>query len=713
MRLTLRSILSPLVLVVSLALAAPAAAQGTFTFPQILGYPFPTELVASPAGPAIAWVFTQRGVRNIWFAQAPDYAPRQLTAYTEDDGQELTNLSFSKDGTHIVYVRGGDHGANWPAPGNLMPDPASSPVQPRMQVWSVAVAGGAPVLVGEGDVPAISPAGDRVVFERDRQLWVAPLDGSKPAERLLFAKGTSEDAQWSPDGSRLAFVSSRGDHSFITIFTSTDQPLRYLAPSTARDSMPRWSPDGTRLAFVRRPGQGGARGPLLEARPQPWAVWVADAEGGAVHQVWKSPETLRGSYPRVAGGANLRWAAGDRLVYLSYEDGWPHLYSVAAAGGAPIKLTAGDFMVEDMTLSPDRRTLVYNANTGDAPDDVDRRHLFKVPVDRATPVVLTRGETLAWAPVVTADGASVAYLGSDAQHPGLPMVMPLAGGPARSIAASQLPADFPAAALVTPQAVTFDAPDGTRVHGQLFKAASGPAKRPAVVFVHGGPPRQMLLGWHYMYYYSNSYAVNQYLASRGFIVLSVNYRLGIGYGYEFHQAEHAGARGASEYQDVLAGARYLQGRPDVDAAHIGIWGGSYGGYLCALALGRNSDVFAAGVDWHGVHTRVSTINLDLLTAGIVGDGVTEADVKEALQVAWSSSPIAAVPTWRSPVLLIQGDDDRNVEFSQTVDLAQRLRAKGVEFEELVIPDEIHDFLRYQSWLKADEATAEYLARKLR
>ena len=104
-----------------------------------------------------------------------------------------------------------------------------------------------------------------------------------------------------------------------------------------------------------------------------------------------------------------------------------------------------------------------------------------------------------------------------------------------------------------------------------------------------------------MDYYSNAYAVNQYLAAHGFVVLSVNYRLGIGYGRAFHHPEHAGYAGAAEYQDVVAGARFLQSLPSVDGKRIGVWGGSYGGYLTALALARNSDIFKAGVDLHGVH----------------------------------------------------------------------------------------------------------------
>jgi len=686
--------------------------SSTFTLQQVTGYAFPSDLVASPAGDWIAWSSVQRGVRNIWIAQGPDFRPRRLTSAESEDGQELTNLAFTADGRYLVWTRGGDHGANWPAEGNLAPNPTSSPVQPKVEIWASRV-DGTPKLIAEGDAPAPSPRGDRVAFERGREIWMAPIDGSRPAARLFFARGASEAPVWSPDGSRLAFVSNRGAHSYIAIYTNDQQPIRYLAPSTGQDSHPVWSPDGRKILFVRRPGRGGAMNPPLQPRPQPWAIWVGDIASGDARQVWKSPDTLRGSFPRTQGGPNLRWMANDRIAFLSYHDGWPHLYSVGAAGGEPVLLTPGDYMVEYVTGTTDGRQLVYNANTGSDPDDIERRHLFRAAADgRSAPEALTSGRGIEWQPVVTS-GGSLAYLASDARQPPLVHVKPLAEARAgRAIDAAEVPADFPTRALVEPTHVTYRAPDGVTVHGQLFLPQARTSRRPAIVFVHGGPPRQMLLGWHYMFYYANAYAVNQYLASRGFVVLSVNYRLGIGYGYEFHQPPDGGARGAAEYQDVLAGAKYLQGRAEVDPARIGIWGGSYGGYLTALALGRNSDVFAAGVDIHGVHTRVTLPADPLVAAASVGDGVTADDLSRAARVAWESSPSAHAKTWRSPVLFIHGDDDRNVRVDQTIDLVRRLEAQGVTLEEIVIPDDIHDFLLYRNWMRVNEATAEFLERQL-
>ncbi|HEY3186402.1 MAG TPA: prolyl oligopeptidase family serine peptidase, partial [Solirubrobacteraceae bacterium] len=498
-----------------------------------------------------------------------------------------------------MYVRGGDHGSNFDD--SLPTNPLGTPTPTPVQIWSVAFAGGEPKLLADGDDPKLSPRGDLVAFAKDRQLWIVPIDGGAPAKKLVVSRGDNGRVEWSPDGSRLAFVSNRGDHAFVGVYGDERTPIVWIAPSTSRDGSPRWSPDAKRLAFVRRPGAGGAPQPVLEQRHQPWALFTADAATGSARVLWTAPETLRGSYPSTHGETNLHWAADGRIVFLSYADGWPHLYSVSEKGGEPLLLTPGASMAEYVNMSPDGRSLVFAANSGSGPGDDDRRHVVRVSVDRAAPEVLTPGSGLEWTPVVTGDGKWIAYLGASAQRPPLPMVRPAAGGPARVLAEDRLPSDFPTAQLVTPKAVTYKAEDGLTIHAQLFERAGGAARKPAVVYVHGGPPRQMLLGWHYSDYYANAYAMNQYLASRGFVVLSINYRLGIGYGYEFHRPKSAGAQGASEYLDVKAAGEYLRSLPQVDAARIGIYGGSYGGFLTALALGRNSDIFAAGVDIHGVH----------------------------------------------------------------------------------------------------------------
>ncbi|PYP15683.1 MAG: peptidase S9 [Gemmatimonadetes bacterium] len=685
------------------ALSRPALAQ--FTLEQARSYPYPTELTAAPSGSRIAWAFNEQGRRNLYVAEGPTFAARQLTQYDRDDGQELTSVAVSANGRWVVYVRGGDHGSNWDdaLPVNV----GSNPVPPKVQIFSAPFEGGDPKPIGDGDEPVVSPRSDVVAFVKGGQIWTAPIDGSAPAKQLFSVRGEASDPRWSPDGSRLAFVADRTDHAFIGVFTNDSTAVTWLAPAFARDRSPRWSPDGRRIAFVRLPGAGGAPDSLLPPRVNPWEIWTADATTGAAQRLWKSRETLVGSVPTTDGGTNLAWAASDRVVFLSYQDGWPHLYSVPAAGGAALLLTPGRYMAEHIALSADRRWLLFAGNTGADSLDIDRRHIVRVPVDRAAPEVMTPGSGLEWNPAITGDGGTLVFISATPQRPPLPAAMPFTPRAAvRTLGADRIPSDFPTG-LVTPRQVVFRSADGLTIHGQLFEPKGGKSRKPAVVYVHGGPPRQMLLGWHYSDYYSNAYALNQYLASRGFVVLSVNYRLGIGYGYDFHQPPNAGARGAAEYRDIQAAAAYLRSLPQVDAGRIGIYGGSYGGYLTALALARNSDVFAAGVDIHGVH------DWSTYSRAFERQRYEQSpDADTALATAWRSSPVSSVGSWKSPVLLIHGDDDRNVRFSQSTDLVRRLAAAGVRFETLVIPDDTHHFLRHANIVTVDNATAGFLERQL-
>jgi len=166
---------------------------------------------------------------------------------------------------------------------------------------------------------------------------------------------------------------------------------------------------------------------------------------------------------------------------------------------------------------------------------------------------------------------------------------------------------------------------------------------------HGGPIRQMLLGYHYSSYYANAYAMNQYLANQGYAVISVNFRAGIGYGRAFRRAADQGPRGASEYQDIVAAAKYLQQLDYVDADRIGLWGGSYGGLLTAQGLARNSDIFKAGVDLRGVHDWAWRAT-DFSPSGAWGID------KSLMDLALESSPVADIDGWISPVLFVHGDE---------------------------------------------------------
>ncbi|HEY8459456.1 MAG TPA: prolyl oligopeptidase family serine peptidase [Blastocatellia bacterium] len=685
---------------------ASARQNSGFTLEQVLSSPFPSDLVAAPVGERIAWFFDAQGKRNVWVAEGPEFKARQLTQYNEDSGQELTDLSFTRDGAWLVYVRGG--GPN--AAGDI-PNPTSDPRGAAQVIHAASWDTGRDIKLAEGDSPVVSPTDNRVVFSKDGQIHIVEIaEGSEP-HQLFVARGLNITPRWSPDGRKLAFNSSRGSHSFIGVYDFDKDTIKYLAPSIDRDSAPRWSLDGKRIAFIRQPARGNQPRASLEDRPEPWAIWVADIGSGEARQVWRSGDTLNDSYPQIAGPNALNWAADDRLVFASEMDGWMRLYSIPAGGGEVTALTPPAGEIETMTLTPDRRYVVYSSNH----QDIDRRHLWRVPVTggQPYPLTLSRNEAIQWQPAITGDGKHLAYFETDAFIPSRIVISSFnqahSGGDTAGVVKELTfsGADiFSAKSLVKPQPVLFKAADGLEIHGQLFlpKDAKSGEKLPAVIFSHGGPRRQMLLGWHNLYYYHNAYGFNQYLASKGYAVLSVNYRLGIGYGRAFRQAKNAGRRGASEYQDVVAAAQYLRSRGDIDQARIGLWGGSYGGYLTALGLARNSDIFAAGVDLHGVHDWALSLR---------NSSQSDPANRDAARIAFESSPISSIEKWRSPVLLIHGDDDRNVAFAQTVDLARRLRELKVPHEVIVYPDEVHDFLLHRHWLEIYGASAKFLDKYLK
>ncbi len=758
---TWRRMATALLLVGGATLASGLNAQSKPTIAQFLSPASPLDLSSARDVDRIAWMAYEEGRRNVYTAAAPDFEPVRLTSFMEDDGTELSDVSVSADGSMIVFVRG-----SAPNREGWIANPAQKPQGTERAIWAVRSSGGPAWRVAEGSSPSVSPDGTSVLYVKDGQIYRSRLTaGLEPDSTDLGLKpflvqwGRQTDPVWSPDGSMFAWTSERENHALLMVYRLSTHSVRYVAPSVDCDSDPMWSSDGRRIAFLRRPGTpfgsqaqagtGGIGNPQGHAyRPESasarsgqgggafsgcrsgfgrgfgsfggggrggspsdstedhtttepgffnatfpggytLSLMVADVETGEAREAWHNQPDDR----VFANVRSIRWE-GESVVFplVPPRDEYERYFSISLADPAqdPVMLTTTDGLIEDATsvaFSSDGRTLYYCTNA----QDIERRHIWAVPTAGGTPRQVSTGDGVETYPRPLASGDRVAVLYFNAAQPASVALVPAEGGSPEVIFPT-LPAEFPQAEHVVPQIVITEAADSTEIHNQLFlpRDLRAGEKRPAMIFVHGGPVRQMLPAYHYMQFYHWAYAYNQWLASQGYVVLSINYRGGIGYGRSFRSAPGTNARGNSEYQDVLAGAQYLQARPDVDPTRIGIWGLSYGGLLTAEALARNSDIFRAGADLAGVHLYGSSL--------------------DTTDVSFQSSAVGHMDTWTSPVFLEQGDDDRNVDFSQTIGLVQLLRARGVYYELTVWPDETHEMLIHAKWLKTFSEMGDFFRR---
>lgn len=769
----------PIVSIAAALLSGPlVSAPPTIpSYQKFLSPASPQEVVAARKVDRVAWVDYAEGKRNAYTAVAPLFTPVRLTNFMKDDGIMMSGVRISDDGSTVIFLRG-----EAPNRDGWSPNPSADPNGPEHAIWAARTTGvGGAWRVADAGNAEIAPDGSSILFVKAGQIYRAKVTPVKPAsdvdrgEKAFITEwGVQSDPKWSPDGRKIAFASTRTDHSFIVVYDVSARTVKYMSPSVDFDTMPMWTSDSKHVIFLRRPGlpfglqsQQGGGGIGLPNGPaaQPATVTTAAANGGrgggrnggrgnaaaaiptpaaqiaaavATPVVNNSPglmrATFRGGYTLAfykadveTGDAQETWhnqpndtlagnitnarLAGDFVIYplnvggfgrggrgvpggaptpapevvTGPVDEWDRYYAinVADASARPVLLTTNDGLIENQTaiaVSADGKTFYYCTNA----KDIERRHIWAVPAGGGTPVQVTAGEGVETSPAPLASGKYIATLSASWQMPQSLGVWKL-GSAAPSAEAQKIifPTSrpgFPMDAHVKPEIVITKAADGMEIHNQLFlpKDLKPGERRPAIVFVHGGPQRQMMPAYHYMQFYHWAYGINQWLADQGYVVMSINYRSGVGYGRSFRGAPNTGGAGNAEYQDVLAGGKYLQTRADVDPERVGIWGLSYGGVLTSQALARNSDIFKAGVDLAGVHLWGSSL--------------------DPASVSYKSSTIGAIDGWKSPVLLIQGDDDRNVAFQQMTGLVQLLRQRDVYYELIVFPDDVHESLLHSRWI---------------
>ena len=655
----------------------------------MLAAPYLYPPAPSADGSALAYVSREGKSRNVYFWRIGQ-PTRRLVGYPGDDGQAIETVAVSPTGAAVAYVRGGRINRQGDAP-----NPNGAADMPQQQLWLIGSGGDdAPRFLGLGREPLFTPDNKYLLWRSGGNVMAAPLLWKKG--KLLgsgapqeFLSGERRELTFSPDGKKAAYQRGNG----IEVYDFASKTAAVIPHGKDIDAGFVWSPDSRSLAFRRAAPQsptgtnsegcGNYRycGPVVAETP--WSIWVVDLDELQPRKIWQA-KPGQGSvfYPMdqsySPGQPSMFWMTGDRIAFPYEGDGWRHLYAVPVEGGPVRLLTPGDGEVETAALSPDRKTIYYATNIG----NLGRRHIAAVRL-RKPAAILTPGDKSQWSPIPLAGGA-VAYVGAGWADPHSVSVRDAKGGTVIASLPAR-PAGFPTRSLLKPEVVSFPGSDGRTAYGQLFVPSR--TSGCAIIFSHGGIRRQMLPGFHYMDAYHYLYAMNQYLASRGCVVLSVEYRSSIMRGEAFRDAPGWGFAANSELLDFVGAAKWLMARKDVDAKRgVGIYGLSWGGYMTANALSQHSDLFTVGFDMAGVHTSSN-----------------EAGAKY--------SAVGNLSTWTSPVFLAQGDDDRNVNFNEGIAMARaiQLHKPELEFRQQVLPGQTHDlYLTYEQLVEIYQEGSDFL-----
>ncbi|HLL83634.1 MAG TPA: prolyl oligopeptidase family serine peptidase, partial [Longimicrobium sp.] len=394
------------------------------------------------------------------------------------------------------------------------------------------------------------------------------------------------------------------------------------------------------------------------------------------------------------------WAGDDRVWFISEKTGYSHLYTAPATGGAITPLTQGSWEVAEVQPSADGRR--FHITTSET--HPGERSLYALSIDGGPRTRLTALE--GWTEArVSPDGRWAALLHSTADAPAELYLMPVGRGATPRRVTTSTTAEFRRGPWIRPQVMTFQARDGATVYARIYRPRDlGAASNGAgVLFVHGaGYLQNAHRGWSTYY---REYMFNHLLASRGYTVMDVDYRGSAGYGGAWRTGiyRHMGGKDLSDHVDA---ARWMVANEGVDAKRVGLYGGSYGGFITLMGLFTEPDVFRSGAALRSV-TDWAHYNHPY-TARILNQP------QDDTLAYRRSSPIYFAEGLRGDLLMAHGMVDTNVHFQDIVRLTQRLiELRKTNWELAVYPVEDHAFTRPESWADQYRRIYELFERTLR
>ena len=606
-------------------------------------------------------------------------------------GQSVTSLLLSPDGSHVVVTLSEPAAGKTTIVPNYVTEAGyTEDIQSRTKVGDAQ---------GRTRLGLISVATGEVRWvETGLRAEVAPRVQTRTEQNTTESaereRGAEAGAQAAQQAARQAQQGQAGAQTQQQTGAQTQQTQQGQqsqqgqqteATAQARDREAQlfqlqWSEDGARAALLARAADNKDR----------WVMSLDPATGRTRVLARVHDDAWVGG----PGSFTLGWLPDNRRVYfVSERDGWAHLYAVGADGGEPAQLTSGRFEVSDVRLSADKTKFYFTSSEG----SLFERHLYSMPLDGGARTRLTTmpGNNQA---DVSPDDRLLAVVRSYSNRPPELYLQPNRPAPAAAQTPGAQPPDVrqvttsPTPEFFTydwsdPPVVSFPGRDGATVHGRLYKPAAARPGGPAVLFVHGAGYLQDVHKWWSTYY--REYMFHHLLAERGFTVLSIDYRGSAGYGRDWRTGiyRHMGGKDLDDHVDAV---RYLVADHGVDPRRVGLYGGSYGGFITLMAMFTTPDIFAAGAalrpvtDWaHYNHPYTSNI-------------LNEPQDDPAAYRR--SSPIYFAGGLKGPLLICHGMVDTNVHFQDTVRLVERLiELRKENWELAVYPVEDHSFDRADSW----------------
>lgn len=383
------------------------------------------------------------------------------------------------------------------------------------------------------------------------------------------------------------------------------------------------------------------------------------------------------------GFGSTGWIDENNFWFQSEASGYSHLYTIGLLTGERKALTSGNYEVQSVQLSRDKKYFYISTNEVHPGE----KQFYRLDIKNG-----------ARHRISTMTGANTVSLSPDEKH--LALVYSYSNKPWELYLQENKPGakpeqitwkaqsdEFKKYAWRDPELVSFAARDGAVVHGRLYKPAVPHPNKPAVLFVHGAGYLQNAHKWWSSYF--REYMFNNLLADNGYYVLDIDYRGSAGYGSSWRTGiyRHMGGKDLSDHTDAV---NYLIKTYGVDPRHVGLYGGSYGGFITLMGLFTEPDVFAAGAALRSV-TDWANYNHGY-TSNILNEPYTDS-------IAYRrSSPIYFAEGLKGHLLMCHGMVDVNVHFQDIVKLSQRLIELGKENWELAVyPMEDHGFMEASSW----------------